>query len=608
MQQLEKFAALGLSQSTLDALEKKGFKEPTAIQAACIPLLLKEKCDVVGQAQTGTGKTAAFGLPILEIVDVRKKYVQAIILSPTRELAVQVAAEIESMRGDQDLSIIPVYGGASMDLQMRRLKRGVQVVVGTPGRILDHIRRKTLDLSHVQFAVLDEADEMLNMGFIEDIETILKEIPDDKRMLLFSATMPKPILSLAKRFMKDYSLVQIEREADTTKLTDQHYYQVKESEKIELLCRLIDIAPDFYGLVFCRTKMQSDEVSRMLIDRGYNSEAIHGDLAQKQRELILHKLREKRISILVATDVAARGIDVQDLTHVINYTIPQNPETYVHRIGRTGRAGKTGCAITFVTPSEMRRFTYIKRTVGFEVERENVPDAHTIIAIKRERILDSITSHLDDTHQKAYEEIARDLLELKEPEKIVATLLEKHYGDQLSLKEYRKIGEFREPERDNRRDDSYGRDRDNDRYARRDNWDRRRSNQDDTRLFIARGFNHGMTKRVLVDFIKEHTRVSDSELNDVQVMQDFSFVTAGNDAAKIILSTFSDMESNGKPVVTRAKPDNPNGKHLAKRSTRGGESSRGPRYSDSTFKDEENKRKFRSDSNKGSRSKNSRRK
>ena len=607
MQQLEKFAALGLSQSTLDALERKGFKEPTAIQAACIPLLLKEKCDVVGQAQTGTGKTAAFGLPILEIVDVRKKHVQAIILSPTRELAVQVAAEIESMRGDQDLNIIPVYGGASMDLQMRRLKKGVQVVVGTPGRILDHIRRKTLDLSHVQFAVLDEADEMLNMGFIEDIETILKEIPDEKRMLLFSATMPKPILLLAKRFMKDYSLVQIEREADTTKLTDQYYYQVKESEKIELLCRLIDIAPDFYGLVFCRTKMQSDEVSRMLIDRGYNSEAIHGDLAQKQRELILHKLREKRISILVATDVAARGIDVQDLTHVINYTIPQNPETYVHRIGRTGRAGKTGSAITFVTPSEMRRFTYIKRTVGFDVTRENVPDAHTIIAIKRERILDSITSHLDDTHQKAYEDIARDLLELKEPEKIVATLLEKHYGDQLSIKEYRKIGEIREPERDNRRDDSYGRDRGGDRYARKDNWDRRRSNQDDTRLFIARGFNHGMTKRVLVDFIKEHTRVSDSELNDVQVMQDFSFVTAGNDAAKIILSTFSDMESNGKPVVTRAKPDNPNGKYLAKRGPRS-DRSRGPRNSESTFRDEEHKRKFRNDSNKGSRTRDNRRK
>ncbi len=600
MQQLEKFAALGLSQSTLDALEKKGFKEPTAIQAACIPLLLKEQCDVVGQAQTGTGKTAAFGLPILEIVDVRKKYVQAIILSPTRELAVQVAAEIESMRGDEGLQIVPVYGGASMDLQMRRLKRGAQVVVGTPGRILDHIRRKTLDLSHVQFAVLDEADEMLNMGFIEDIETILSEIPDEKRMLLFSATMPKPILSLAKRFMKDYSLVQIEREEETTSLTDQHYYQVKESEKIDLLCRLIDIAPDFYGLVFCRTKMQSDEVSRMLIDRGYNAEAIHGDLAQKQRELILHKLREKRISILVATDVAARGIDVQDLTHVINYTIPQNPETYVHRIGRTGRAGKTGSAITFVTPSEMRRFTYIKRSVGFEINRENIPDAQTIIAIKRERILDSITSALDEKHQKSYEDMASDLLELRDPLQLVATLLEKHYGNQLQVSEYKKIGEIKE-ERPRDRDDSYSRDRGNDRYARRDNWDRRDSRGTDTRLFIARGFNHGMTKRVLVDFIKEHTRVSDSELNDVQVMQDFSFVTANNDAAKLILSTFSDLESDGKPVITKARPDNPNGKHLAKHSSRGGgggrnEGSRPPRYTDSAFREEEPRRKYKNDS------------
>jgi len=561
MQQLEKFAALGLTQSTLDALEKKGFKEPTEIQAACIPLLLKEQCDVVGQAQTGTGKTAAFGLPILEVVDTTSKYVQALILSPTRELAVQVAAEIESMKGDKNLNILPVYGGSSMDLQMRRLRKGVNVVVGTPGRVLDHIRRKTLDLSHLQFAVLDEADEMLNMGFIEDIESILSQSPEEKRMLLFSATMPKPILSLAKRFMRDYSLVKIESKDQTADLTDQHYYQVREKDKIELLCRLIDIAPDFYGLVFCRTKMQSDEVSRMLIDRGYNSEAIHGDLAQKQREIILHKFRERRVSILVATDVAARGIDVQDLTHVINYTIPQNPETYVHRIGRTGRAGKSGSAITFVTPSETRRFTYIKRAVGSEIEKEIVPDATAIVAIKRERILDSIIAGLDSKHQKEYAEMAQDLLEIKDPETIVTTLLEKHYGSQLQVSEYRRINTVEERPQHQ----SNSRYRDDDRYAKKDNWSRRRGDNDkETRLFIARGFNHGMTKRVLVDFIKEHTRVSDAQLNDVKIMQDFSFVTADSDAAKIILSTFSDLKNDGKPVITRAKPDNPNGRHLAK--------------------------------------------
>jgi ATP-dependent RNA helicase DeaD len=606
MQQLENFAALGLTQSTLDALEKKGFKEPTAIQAACIPLLLKEQCDVVGQAQTGTGKTAAFGLPILEVVDVKSNFVQALILSPTRELAVQVAAEIESMRGDRDLHILPVYGGSSMDLQMRRLRKGVNVVVGTPGRVLDHIRRGTLDLSHIQFAVLDEADEMLNMGFIEDIESILSKSPEDKRMLLFSATMPKPILSLAKRFMRDYKLVQIEKEERTNSLTDQHYYQVREGDKIELLCRLIDMAPDFYGLVFCRTKMQSDEVSRLLIDRGYNAEAIHGDLAQKQREVILQKFREKRISILVATDVAARGIDVQDLTHVFNYTIPQNPETYVHRIGRTGRAGKTGCAITFVTPSENRRFTYIKRAVGSEITKEMVPDASTIVAIKRERILDSIIASLEVKHQKEYIDMAQDLLEIKDPQTIVAALLEKHYGSQLQVSEYRRINTVEDRpqrQRDSRYNDN------NDRYASKDNWSRRSrggsGSDSDTRLFIARGFNHGMTKRVLVDFIKEHTRVSDAQLNDVKIMQDFSFVTAESDAAKIILSTFSDMKNDGKPVITRAKPDNPNGRYLSKR--KGGDSSDSYRPSNRSFGDDDRKRSRKTDFKRGKRPKNTNR-
>ena len=361
MQELEQFSALGLSDRTIAALIEKGFEKPTQIQSECIPLLLKEQVDVVGQAQTGTGKTAAFGLPILEIVDPDVRQVQALILSPTRELAVQVAEEIDSLKGDRHLEIIPVYGGASMDLQIRKLRRGVHVVAGTPGRILDHLRRGTLDLTMLKFVVLDEADEILNMGFIEDVEAILEQTPAEKRMLLFSATMPKPILTLAERFMKDYRLVQIKQDTLTSTLTEQIYYEVREGDKLEALSRVIDMAPDFFGLVFCRTKMQSDEVGRQLIDRGYAAEVIHGDLAQKQRELILHKMREHRISILVATDVAARGIDIQDLTHVINYTIPQNPEAYIHRVGRTGRAGKIGIAMTFVTPSEARRFTYLRR-------------------------------------------------------------------------------------------------------------------------------------------------------------------------------------------------------------------------------------------------------
>jgi ATP-dependent RNA helicase DeaD len=573
MQQLEKFSALGLSDRTIDALLAKGFEEPTAIQAGCIPLLLKEQVDVVGRAQTGTGKTAAFGLPILEIVEPEIRQVQALILSPTRELAVQVAAEIESLRGDRDLQILPVYGGSSMDLQIRRLKRGVQVVVGTPGRVLDHIRRGTLNLQNLKFAVLDEADEILNMGFIEDVEAILEQTPTDKRMLLFSATMPKPILRLAERFMKDYRLVEVSQESGTPNLTDQHFYEVREGDKIELLSRLIDIAPDFYGLVFCRTKMQSDEVGRTLIDRGYNAEIIHGDLAQRQRELILHKLRERRISILVATDVAARGIDVQDLTHVINYSIPQNPETYIHRIGRTGRAGKGGTAVTFVTPSESRRFTYIRRMVNGEIAKERIPDIETVIAIKRERIINGIAEGITGTSSDDYLPMAQDLLDIHEPEAIVAALLARHYGEQLNISAYTKIRQVegkvkREPayqDRDNRRSDRYGK---------WENWNRRRDDfghSDEIRLFIAKGRSSGMTKRLLVDYIKQHAQVTDRELDGVQVMENFSFVTAPAEAANHIIQSFDHIQNDGKPLVTKARPDNPNGKHLAgkKRRDRG---------------------------------------
>lgn len=563
MQQLEQFSALGLSDRTIKALIAKGFEEPTAIQAGCIPLLLKEQSDVVGRAQTGTGKTAAFGLPILEIVEPEVTAVQALILSPTRELAVQVGAEIESLKGDRNLQILPVYGGSSMDLQIRRLKRGVQVVAGTPGRVLDHIRRGTLNLSALKFVVLDEADEILNMGFIEDVEAILEQTPTDKRMLLFSATMPKPILRLAERFMKDYRLVEVSQESGTPTLTDQHYYEVRESDKIELLSRIIDIAPDFYGLVFCRTKMQSDEVGRMLIDRGYNAEVIHGDLAQKQRELILHKLRERRISILVATDVAARGIDVQELSHVVNYTIPQNPETYIHRIGRTGRAGKQGTAITFVTPSESRRFTYIRRMVNGEIAKERIPDIEAVIAIKRERIINGIAEGVTTSRSEDYTQMAQDLLDIHDPEEVVAALLARHYGNQLNMQAYTHIKSVEKGSRPERETERAPR---NDRYGKKENWDQRRDDferEDTTRLFIAKGRSAGMTKRLLVDYIKQHAQVTDRELDQVEVLENFSFVTAPSDAARHILRSFDHLQHEGKPIVTKARPDNPNGKHLA---------------------------------------------
>ncbi len=549
MHTTDTFAALGLSERTLEALEAKGFVTPTAVQAACIPLLLEKQCDVVGRSQTGTGKTAAFSLPILETIDESRNSVQAIILCPTRELAMQVSSEIESMKGNRRLQILPVYGGASMDLQIRRLRKGVQVVVGTPGRVMDHMKRGTLSLEDVSFAVLDEADEMLNMGFIEDIETILSETPEEKRMLLFSATMPRQILSLAKRFMRNFEMVEIEKDTKTLSNTSQYYYMVRPSDKKELLTRIIDISPDFYGLVFCRTKMESDELSKELIARGYDAEAIHGDLAQRQREMILHKLREKRISILVATDVAARGIDVQDLTHVINYSIPQNPETYIHRIGRTGRAGKKGSAITFVTPSESRRFTYLKRNIGAEIEQVRIPDAEKIVAMKKERIVDTIVEGLKATHDLPFQDMALELLDLDEPHKVVTTLLALNYIGELNIHSYQPIHDPQAPRREGKQ------------------WDDRknsRSQGDEVRLFVARGYSHGMTRKLLVEFLKEHAHIRDHELNDVNVMEDFSFVNAKEGAAHAILGAFKKISKGGKPVVTRARTDSHNGKHLAR--------------------------------------------
>ena len=322
MENLEEFKKLGLSDKTIEALKAKGFEEPTEIQRLCIPLLLEENTEVIGQAQTGTGKTAAFALPIIETLDGGSKVPEALILCPTRELAIQVSEEIISLKGDKKIEVAPVYGGASMENQLRRLRKGVDVVVGTPGRVLDHIKRGTLKLDALKFAVLDEADEMLDMGFIEDIEEILKATPESKRMLMFSATMPKQVLSIAENFMHDYKLVRTEIKDISSRNTHQIYFEVRESDKLEALTRIIDREVSFYGVIFCRTKVQCEEIANKLISRGYDAQALHGDLSQREREVILKRMKEKRLSILVATDVASRGLDIQELTHVINYSIP----------------------------------------------------------------------------------------------------------------------------------------------------------------------------------------------------------------------------------------------------------------------------------------------
>lgn len=537
-EKLESFRVLGLSDKTLEALSEKGFSEPTDIQRECIPLLLENKLDVIGQARTGTGKTAAFALPILETIDEKDKSTQALILAPTRELAMQVASEIDSLKGKREISVDAIYGGTSYENQFKKLKKGLQIVVGTPGRIQDHLDRGTLDISKISFAVLDEADEMLDMGFVEDIEKILANSPKDKRMLLFSATMPDPILRLAENFMRDYTVVRIKKQESEEVLTEQYYYDLRESDKMEALCRIIDYSDDFYGIVFCKTKVQCEEIGRKLSERGYNAEALHGDLSQKQREIILQNLRDHKIKILVATDVAARGIDVQELTHVINFTIPQDPEVYIHRIGRTGRAGKKGTAITFVTPSEARKFGFIKRISRMSIEKGTLPSSNDIILKKKERILDKVRASFKEQAIE-YEEIAAKLLEEEDSFVIVKALLKLLYKNELDKSQYHTIRSLEKPQ------------------------DKKKKSKDDkaiddggtTRLFIAMGRKDGLTKRLLANMLIERCRVRDEDIQNIEVMDEFSFINVPSMYADLIINAFKTRGEKGKPLIVKAKAE-----------------------------------------------------
>lgn len=521
---LEGFAALGLSEKTIKALAKKGFEEPSPIQALTIPVLLKGEKDVVGQAQTGTGKTAAFGLPILEMINKSNGNVRAIVLAPTRELAIQVAEEINSFANGRKLKIVPVYGGQSIELQIRQLKKGVDIVVGTPGRVQDLIDRKVLKLDKLEYFILDEADEMLNMGFVEDIEKILESTNKDKRMLFFSATMPKEILKIAENHMrKDYEIIKVESKELTTNLTDQIYFEVKQKDKFEALCRIIDLEPEFYGIVFCRTKNDVNELAGKLNDRGYDAGELHGDITQNHREVTLNRFKAKKLSILVATDVAARGIDVNDLTHVVNYAIPQEAESYVHRIGRTGRAGKEGTAITFMTPSEYKKLLQIKRITKTDIRKEKLPEIKDVILSRKHRIIENITNILQEGNLNGFIDMAKDLLKEGNPEDIVASLLKSAYEDVLDTSNYNEIEEATV--------DHTGK----------------------TRLFIALGRVDKITPKKLVEFIVKESSIDKNKIKGVEVYENFSFMSVPFAEAEVILDIFKKVRKGRKPLVEKAK-------------------------------------------------------
>jgi len=520
------FSDLGLSAKVLEAINKKGFEEPTAIQIITIPIMLRDDTNIIAQAQTGTGKTAAFGLPLIEMINQDSNTVQALILTPTRELAIQVAEEINSLKGDKDLIIVPIYGGQSIDQQLRRLKKGVHIVVGTPGRIIDHLNRKTLKIGEIEHLILDEADEMLNMGFIDDMEEIMKHTNPNKRTLLFSATIPRRIKDLAHKYMEGYEFLTVKNEQLVNALTEQIYFEVKASDKFETLCRIIDIEDGFYGLIFCRTKSDVNSLAAHLNDRGYDAEAIHGDITQAQREKTLEKFKKQKANILVATDVAARGIDVINLTHVINYSLPQDTDSYVHRIGRTGRAGNEGTAITFITPSEYQRMMFIQRAAKTDIKKSKVPVVKDIIIAKKKKIDDDLKSVLEQKVDAKFYNWAKELLEDHNQTEILAALLHYSFEEELNPDAYNEIEEV----------GAKGRQLDG---------------QGKTRLFVALGKKDKMDARKLVELVTSKVSIKGKDIRDVQVMDNFSFITVPFDKAEKIIMNFRGRDK--KPLITHAK-------------------------------------------------------
>jgi len=369
---MKTFAEFGISPELVRATTNMGFEEATTIQELAIPIALNGK-DIIGQAQTGTGKTAAFGLPMLEKIQPAGGAIQGLVITPTRELAVQVAEELNTLGKYKNLRALPIYGGQDIERQIRALKSKPQVIVATPGRLMDHMRRKLIRLQQLLVVVLDEADEMLNMGFRDDIETILAEVPVTRQTMLFSATMPRPILDLAQQFMLEPEFIQIKATEITVPNTEQYYYQVHEKEKFDALCRLLDLHSPESSIIFARTKRRVDELLEGLIKRGYSAEAIHGDLTQARRDTVMRNFKNGNTELLVATDVAARGLDIGSVTHIYNFDIPQDPESYVHRIGRTGRIGRAGLAATMVLPRELDHLELIERSIKRKIVRQQVP-------------------------------------------------------------------------------------------------------------------------------------------------------------------------------------------------------------------------------------------
>ena len=518
------FRDLGLSENILAKIEKKGYEFPSDIQAGVIPLLLNWEKNVLGQAQTGTGKTASFGLPLLDRLDMGKTGIQAMILAPTRELAIQVANEIQSF-ADREVKITLLYGGQNIRDEVRALKRWPHIVVGTPGRVTDHLTvKKTLKLADIDYFILDEADEMLNIGFREEIEEIMNYTPEHKKTLLFSATMPREILTIAKRHMGDYETVKIESKTTISDRITQMYYEVSPRNKFEALSRVIDMTDDFYGIVFCKTKMDTDEVAAGLLGRGLKAEGIHGDIEQKHREKILGRFKQGKTKILVATDVAARGIDVNELTHVVNYSLPDNAEVYTHRIGRTARAGRTGTAISFVSRMDSRKLFGIERLLKQKIRKEQIPNAKQVVDIQKKRLIERLHESITEGGLEKFETLATELIWEGDPKTVLTAVLKDAYAKRFDEQSYNIISERGAVI----------------------------SPTGEQRIFIAKGKIDGMNPGSLIKFIEAEVGIHLGDVGKIDVLEKFSYMNIKSEIAETILAFYKAKDPR-RPLIVQAK-------------------------------------------------------
>jgi len=524
---MNKFEALGLGEAVLKAVEDMGFTEPSEVQEKAIPILLDEDTDIVALAQTGTGKTAAFGFPLIEKVDAGSRITQGLILSPTRELCLQITNELKNYaKHVKGLHTVAIYGGASIHDQAREIKRGAQIIVATPGRMQDMINRKMVDISNIGYCVLDEADEMLNMGFYEDINTILSHTPQEKSTWLFSATMPREVSTIAKRFMADPIEITVGHKNTGSKNVSHEYYLVNSRDRYHALKRLADANPDIFSVIFCRTKRDTQKVAETLIEDGYNAAALHGDLSQNQRDLVMKSFRNRTIQMLVATDVAARGIDVDDITHVINYQLPDEIETYTHRSGRTGRAGKSGVSMVIVSKSEVRKIKGLERIIKQHFEKKEIPGGEEICQVQLYHLANSIKeaemNHEIDPYLPALNEVLEEFTKEELIKKFFSVEFTRFHNYYKKSRDLNTISEGR--------------------------GDGRERNGSSVRYFINIGEKDGYDWMTLKDFLKESLDLGRDAVSRVDVKENFAFFNTDVAHQDKVLEVFENFMQDGRKI------------------------------------------------------------